>query len=247
MKLTIDNNDNRGPQDYTAYLDATTLPKITRKLNRAWQMTAALAAADPSFVVPASGGRVVLQRSDGYKLFTGYLTAARQQQRAWRCLLVAQDDSWLLDRNALAVRPPFASRSAADVLRTITNDVLPGVLDASGVQDFASVYQYATNAQKSWSEHAAGLALLVAGSYTVQDGRLSLQPLGQQGFSINESDSRFAPDGLAVATPDLLRNDVTIIGELEPELYVRNYFLGDGLTLNFTLSTNPYGATASTL
>ncbi len=104
-------------------------------------MTAALAAADPSFIVPASGGRVVLQRSDGYKLFTGYLTAAAQQiplgygqtARAWRYLLVAQDDSWLLDRNALAIRPPFAWRSAGDALRTITNDVLPGVLDTSGV------------------------------------------------------------------------------------------------------------------
>ncbi len=95
MKLTIDNNDSRGPQDYTPYLDATALPKISRKLNRAWQMTATLAAADQNFVVPASGGRLVLQRKDGYKLFTGYLTAAPQQQplgygqkaRAWRYLL----------------------------------------------------------------------------------------------------------------------------------------------------------------
>ncbi len=255
MKLTIDNNDNRGPQDYTPYLDATGLPKISRKLNRAWQMTAALAAADPGFMIPASGGRVVLQRSDGYKLFTGYLTAAPQQQplgygqaaRAWRNLLVAQDDSWLLDRNTLAIRPPFAWRTAGDALRTITNDVLPGMLDTSGVQDFANVYQYVTNAQKSWSEHAQELATMVDASYMVQDGKLTLQPLGQQSLSINESDTKFMADGFAVAAPDLLRNDVTILGESEPETYVRNYFLGDGLTLNFGLSDNPYGAVASTL
>ena len=255
MKLTIDNNDNRGPQDYTPYLDATALPKMTRKLNQAWQMTAALAAADPSFIIPASGGRVVLQRNDGYKLFTGYLTAAAQQiplgygqtARAWRYLLVAQDDSWLLDRNALAIRPPFAWRSAGDALRTITNDVLPGVLDTSGVGDFAKVYQYATNAQKSWSDHAHDLATMVEASYTVQDGKLTLQPLGQQSVSISETDTKFMADGLTVAAPDLLRNDVTIIGELEPELYVRNYFIGDGLTLSFGLSTTAYGATSSTL
>jgi len=255
MKLTIDNNDNRGPQDYTPYLDATALPKVTRKLNRAWQMTAALAAADPSFVIPASGGRVILQRNDGCKLFTGYLTAAPQQQslgygqaaRAWRYLLVAQDDSWLLDRNALAIRPPFAWRSAGDALRTIASDALPDVLNMSGVQDFANVYQYATDAQKSWSEHAQELTTMVDASYTVQDGKLSLQPIGQQSFSINESDTKFMPGGFSVAVPDLLGNDVTIIGELEPEVYIRNYFLGDGLTLNFTLSDSPYGATASTL
>ncbi len=80
------------------------------------------------------------------------------------------------------------------------------------------MYQYATNAQKNWSEHAQELATMVGASYTVQDGKLTFQPLGQQSFSINESDAKFLPEGLAVATPDLLRNDVTIFGELEPEL-----------------------------
>ena len=255
MKLTIDNNDSRGPQDYTPYLDVTALPKISRKLNRPWQMTATLAAADPVFVIPASGGRVVLQRNDGYKLFTGYLTAAPQQEplgygqkaRAWRYTLTAQDDSWLLERNTLAIRPPFVWRSAGDALRTITNDVLPGVLDISGVQDFAQVYQYATNAQKDWNEHAQELAAMAGASYIVQDGKLTFQPIGQQSFSINENDAKFVPEGLVVAKPDLLRNDVTIVGELEPELYVRNYFLGDGLTLNFALSTKPYDSTTTTL
>jgi hypothetical protein len=255
MKLTIDNHDSRGPQDYTSYLDSAMLPKISRKLNRAWQMTAGLVATDPSFILPAGGGRVVLQRADGCKLFTGYLTGAPQQQLigygqkgpAWRYNLVAQDDSWLLERNALAIRPPFTWRGVGDALRTITNDVLPGVLDTSGVLDFSNIYQFATDAQKGWSDHAQELSILVGGSYIVQDGKLLFQPLGNQSFSINENDARFVPDGFAATSPDLLRNDVTIVGELEPEIYVRNYFLGDGLTLNFALSSNPYGATATTL
>jgi hypothetical protein len=255
MKLTIDNNDSRGPQDYTSYLDATGLPKITRKLNRPWQMTASLVAADPNFVIPASGARVVLQRSDGYNVFTGYLTGTPEQQilgygqkaRAWRYLLVAQDDSWLLDRNVLAIRPPFTWRSAGDALRTISNDALPGVLDTSGVQELGSVYQYATNAQKSWSEHAHELATMSGASYTIQDGKLTLQPLGRPSISLNENDARFMPDGFAVERPDLLRNDVTVLGESEPHVYVRNYFLGDGLTLNFGLSDSPYGAASSTV
>ncbi len=71
---------------------------------------------------------------------------------------------------------------------------------------------------------------MVEASYTVQDGKLTLQPLGQQSVSISETDTKFMAEGLTVAAPDLLRNDVTIIGELEPELYVRNYFMGDGLS-----------------
>jgi hypothetical protein len=255
MKLTIDNNDSRGPQDYTVYLDVSALPKISRKLNRAWQMTAALVAADANFAVPASGGRVVLQRKDGYKLFTGYLVATPQRQplgwgqkgRAWRCVLQAQDDSWLLERNALAIRPPFTSRTAGDALRTITNDALPGVLDVSGVRDIGNVYLYSTNAQKDWGEHAQELATMMRACYLVQDGKLTFQPVGQQSFNLNETDPKFVPEGLSLLSPDLLRNDVTLVGELEPELYVRNYFLGDGTTLNFALSSKPFDAKSSTL
>ena len=255
MKLTIDNNDSRGPQDYTPHLDANALPKISRKLNRAWQMTAALVAADANFVVPASGGRVVLQRKDGSKLFTGYLVATSQLQplgyaqkgRAWRYVLQAQDDSWLLERNALAIRPPFTSRTAGDALRTITDDVLPGVLDVSGVQDIGNIYQYSTNAQKDWSTHAQELATMMRGCYMVQDGKLTFQPVGQQSFNLNETDAKFVPGGLSVLSPDMLRNDVTLLGELEPERYVRDYFLGDGATLSFSLSSTPFDAKSSTL
>lgn len=255
MKLTIDNEDGNGPQDYTPYLDAAALPKISRKLNQPWQMTAGLAAADKGFIRPASGARLVLQRKDGSRLFTGYLVAEPQQQPAgygqtapaWRYLLQAQDDSWLLERNAPAVRPPFAHRTAGDALRTITGDVLPGVLDVSGVQDIGELNQYATSAQKSWSEHAQELATMMHASYIVQDGKLTFQPVGQQNFAINEGDPNFLPEALAIARPDLLRNDVTIIGGLEPRIYVRDYFLGDGLTLAFYLSRTPFGAVATVL
>ena len=72
MKLLIDNNDGLGQQDYSAYLDAENLPKIKRELNRAAKMQVGLASGDATFRVPASGARAVLQRDDGYKLFTGY-------------------------------------------------------------------------------------------------------------------------------------------------------------------------------
>ena len=40
------------------------------------------------------------------------------------------------------------------------------------------MYQYATNAQKSWSEHAHELAMMVGASYMVQDGKLTLAAAG---------------------------------------------------------------------
>jgi len=50
-----------------------------------------------------------------------------------------------------------------------------------------------------------------------------------------------------LAQSDQLRNDVTIIGELEPLVYVRDYFLGDGATLGFYLSESPFSKSPVTI
>jgi hypothetical protein len=255
MKILIDNHDGTGQQDYSAYFDAEHLPKLKRKLNRAGEMQAWLASGDAGFRVPASGARVTLQRDDGYKLFTGYLTAAPQQQylgetqtgAVWGYALTVLDDSWLLGHNAPTARTPFVYRTAGDALRTITNDVLPGGLDVSGVQDLGYVNQFAASSQRSWSDHALELATMERACYRAHDGVLVFQPAGQQGFSIDEGDAKFSPDGLTVAQPDHLGNDATIVGELEPTTYVRDYFIGDGTTLGFYLSRSPFSKTTVTV
>ena len=255
MLLLIDNNDGHGLQDYTTFVDAEHLPAITRKLNRAASMTAALVNAGAGFTVPVMGARVVLQSGTGSRWFTGYLTASPEQQylgygqqgAAWRYVLQAEDDSCLLDRNALPARTPFASRTAGDALRTLANDVLPGGLDLSGVQDLCPVNQFAIVPQELWSEHAAELACLARASYRAHDSKLTFCELGSSSFSLNETGPTFFPEGLTLRQSDQLRNDVTLIGDLEPSAYVRDYFLGNDLTLAFYLSKTPFGRYSVTI
>ncbi|HZM09232.1 MAG TPA: hypothetical protein VFC15_03365, partial [Candidatus Limnocylindrales bacterium] len=244
-----------GQQDYTACVDVDHLPKIARRLNRAATMTACLVAADPSFHPPVSGARVLLQRADGFRLFTGYLATAPEQRylgysqagAAWRYTLQALDDSCLLDHNALPVRTPFAFRTAGDAVRTLANDVLPNGLDLSGVQDVSPVNQFLIVPQKTWTEHVQELATMTRASYRAHDGKLYFEEVGQQSFTISEQDQHFVPEGLVLLQSDQLRNDVTIIGEFEPLVYVRDYFLGDGTTLGFYLSDTPFSKTAVTI
>jgi hypothetical protein len=255
MNLLIDNNDGLGQQDYTAYVDAAHLPKITRRLNRAATMTASLVAADPSFHSPVGGARVLLQRADGFRLFTGYLATAPGQQylgyshagAAWCYTLQALDDSCLLDHNSLPVRTPFAFRTAGDAVRTLANDVLPNGLDLSGVQDVSPVNQFLIVPQKTWTEHVQELATITRASYRAHDGKLYFEEVGQQSFTISEQDEHFVPEGLLLLQSDQLRNDVTIIGELEPLVYVRDYFLGNGATLGFYLSESPFSRSTVTV
>jgi hypothetical protein len=253
MNLLIDNNDGRGQQDYTAYVDGDNLPVISRSLNAAATMTAALVAAEASFLPPVSGARVILERSDGFRLFTGYLATAPEQQylgygqmAAWRYLLRAIDDSWLLDHNELPARTSFVSRTAGNALITLTNDVLPGGLDDSGVQGVSPVNQFQIIAQKNWTSHAQELALMTRATYRAHDGALTFQEVGQPSFTLSESDPNFDPAALTVTQAAKLLNDVTIVGELQPQTYVRDYFLGDGTTLKFYLSQTPFGNSSLT-
>ena len=254
MNFLIDNNDGLGPQDYTGWVDGDHLPHIVRKLNAPATLSASLVSADSSFHPLAVGGRVILQRSDGFRLFTGYLDVPPQmeflgtgQNAAWRYLLHAIDDSSLLDRNPLPARTPFASRTAGDALKTLTNDLLPGGLDVSGVQDVSTVNQFAIVPQKTWTYHAQELASEARAMYRAHDGKLLFQPVGQQSFPISESDPNFVPTALVLQQPNELRNDVTLVGESEPLVYVRDYYLGDGTTLAFYLSQTPYAKTAITV
>jgi len=254
MNLLVDNNDGLGPQDYTSYIDGDRLPKITRKLNQPGTMIATLAASDPSFHAPAAGARIVLQRSDGSSLFTGYLTTPPEQEYlgcgqapAWRYILSATDDSCLLDHNPLPARSAFASCSAGSALATLANDALPGGLDLSGVQDVNPLTQFAAVSQEGWTSNVQQLSLLSRATYRAHDGKLDFQPVGQQSVAIGEQDPNFDPAALTLLQPDNLVNDVTIIGDLEPLTYVRDYFLGTGATLDFYLSQTPFGNAAVTV
>ena len=99
---------------------------------------------------------------------------------------------------------------------------------------------YPVNPQKKFSYHAAEIALAARACYRAMNGALVLAPVGAATYAINESDASFSPLGLKLACPKLLVNDVTVIGLDEPQAYVRDYFVGDGLSPGFYLSQTPF-------
>lgn len=248
MKLTIDNFDGGGARDYTASIDAEGKPKIQRKLNRPSTMTFALVAGTPEFVVPASGARVVLERGDGQKLFTGYTTqAAEYEYMGWgergpmyRYSINATSDECVLDRLVLLDRAPFVNRRAGDILKQITQDLAAGAYDMSGVEALDAVPSYSASQRVKWSEHASRLAVRARAAYRVHDGKLYFLPVGKNTYALDESSADFCPDALKLAAPDCLVNDVVVTGATEPGAYVKDYFLGDGYTLTYYMSHTPY-------
>jgi hypothetical protein len=248
MKLTIDNLQGQGPQDYTGAMDGMKPPKVERKLNQPAELQFSLVANSPNFAIPVTGARVTLGKANGSDVFTGYVTAAPQyeylgwgeQGPVYRYNVVAQSDEVLLDQKALPNRTPFVDRSAGSALRQLAQDLLPGWFDASTVQDVDMLATYAVNPQKSFSFHAAEIALSARASFQTMNGALILAPVGAAAYALNESDANFSPEGLVLNSPNLPINELTVIGQDEPQAYVRDYFVGDGETLTFYLSQEPF-------
>ncbi|MGC2475525.1 MAG: hypothetical protein WA485_14390 [Candidatus Sulfotelmatobacter sp.] len=248
MKLTIDNLHGSGPIDYTAWLDGTFAPRIERVLNQPAKLRLSLVSNPAGFVVPLIHARITLAKASGAFLFTGYLIQAPEivylgwgeQSAVYRYELVAESDEVLLDQKVLPNRAPFVARTAGSALRQLVQDLLPGAFDTRAVQELDSVAAYEVNPQKRFSYHAGELALASRASYMAMNGALSLAPVGMNSYALNESDLNFSPAGLRLTQGDTVINDVTVIGANEPQAYVRDYFVGDGLSTRFYLSQTPF-------
>src|SRR5277367_6414794 len=115
MKLTIDNLDGLGAQDYTAFVDSSKSPSLVRKLNSPAELKFGLVAGAGSLVVPVIGGRVTLTLSNGNDLFTGYIVQTpTYQYQGWadrglvyRHEVDALGDVMLMDQKAPPPHPPF--------------------------------------------------------------------------------------------------------------------------------------------
>ena len=162
MKLQIDNLDGVGLRDYTSAIDASFTPRVTRKLNQAFELRFALLQVGSNFVVPVRGARVLLGRSNGQDVFTGYIAADPEYEYLgwgergvmYRYTFVAHSDDAQLDLKRLPARSPFVARSAGDALRQLTQDAMPGFLDLSAVQDLDPLPAYVPDPQYTWSKHA---------------------------------------------------------------------------------------------
>lgn len=221
MNIRIDNLDGAGPRDYSSNVDAQLRPEITRRLNQPAELVFCLLSDDPEFVVPVSGARITIGRINGKDLFSGYvMQRPGHEYLGWgikgpllRYRCEARSDEIVLDRKRLPDRSPFVNRTAGDALRQMTQDLLPGAFDVSGIEDVDELAFYASDPQKTWSESAAEIALLAGGCYRVIDGAVIFAPVGRVVHTLSEDGENFCPQGLQVQCGSALRNDVTILGE----------------------------------
>src|ERR1700687_141828 len=248
MKLLIDNLDGLGAQDYTAFVDSGKSPSVVRKLNSPAELKIGLVAGEGSLVVPVIGARVTLTLSNGNDLFTGYVVhAPTYQYLGWadrglvyRYEIAALSDVMLMDQKAPPPHAPFVDRNAGDAFRQLTAEALPGWFDVTGVEAGDPIPYYGVNPAKKWTASAAEIALAARCSYRDDNGRLFFVTMAANTYALAENAETFSPGDLQLQSVNRLVNDLTILGPLEPNAHVKDYFVGDGFTTKFYLSQKPF-------
>lgn len=248
MNLLIDNLDGLGPQDYTVFVDSSKSPTLVRRLNRPTECKFGLVAGTGGLVVPATGGRVRLTLRNGNDLFTGYIIQTPTYQYVgrgehglvYRYEIDALSDAMLLDQKAPPPHPPFVARNAGSAFEQLTAEALPGWFDVSGVEAGDPIPYYSVNPAKKWTAAAAEIALSARCAYRDGNSKLFFAPLGANTYELAEDSATFSPGDLQLQGVNRLVNDLTILGPLEPSAHVKDYFVGDGVTTKFYLSTKPF-------
>jgi len=248
MKLMIDNLDGQGPLDYTAFLDAGKDPRVVRKLNRPTEFQSSLVASAADFVPPAPGARITLARRDGSYIFTGYVVnapecqyeGAAQSGPLYRYRVSARSDEMMLDQKATPFIPPFIARSAGGMLKQLSQEMLPGWLDLTRVEDGDVIPYYLLSQAKKWSVSAGEIALLARCAFRSEADQLVFAPMGKMTYPLTEHGAELSPGELTLIRTSRVVNDITVFGEIEPNAHVKDYFVGDGLTTKFYLSEKPF-------
>lgn len=245
MKITINK------QDYTAALDAARPLTIERTLNapslcRLWLCL----SADGSLAAPARLQALAVTGDDATVYFTGYIAVTPMPEYAgvgvtgprYRTEIQAVSDEWLLDQMSMPPSAGMSSQTAGEVLTNLVVQSGSTALATQGVSLATAVSNYSSLPGAKWSRQAGEAAGMARASYRALNGALTLADVPVTVHPLNETDGSLSLAGLAFSSniKRALANDLTVCGENEPVAYVTEYFLGDGVTTQFTLAQDPY-------
>ena len=247
MKLTIDNHDGKGAVDYSSSVVAGQPCRVLRRVNQPVTFTVTLLPAS-GVSLPARNGRVLVSDDSDVLLFTGYVATEPALELAgqgtmgavYRAVVSAISDEILLDRQSLPQAGATYGATSGEAMQAMLTRLQVAGITASLQTASAPVSAFQPVSGQTWSENAGALAAAVRSAYLLMNGTLTMTPVGTVTHSLNETQGTLSLSALEVAMVKALANDVTVCGETEPAAYVTEYFQGDGTTVLFDLTEEPW-------
>jgi hypothetical protein len=249
MKITI------GRRDYTSALDALHPLTIERRLNepsvsQSWVTlsgndSAALTRNQP---IPIAG-------DDGTLYFTGYLAASPMLEYAglgtegprYRIALQAISDEYLLDQLAMVPGRGAAGLNAGPLVASLVAKTGSAALSTDALVLDSPVSNFTPEPGASFSSGAGAVCNQARAAYRALNGTLTIASIPAALHPLSEVDGTLTLANLTVTggSRRSLANDITVCGEHEPTAYVTEYFLGDGVTTQFNLSSDAFAPPSS--
>jgi hypothetical protein len=250
MKITIQG------QDYTAAFDAVRPLAIERKINEPSICELWLSLpANGSLAAPARFQSITVKGDDGTTYFTGYIAVSPLPEYSgmslegprYRLAIQAVSDEILLDQLSMPPSSGMAENTAGDLLAGLLAHTGRTALSAPATSLITPVGAFRPEPGATWSINAGQAAGMARAAYRALNGALTLSSMQTTVHPLNETDGSLSLENLTftASVKRALANDVTVCGENEPVAYVTEYFLGDGVTVQFNLAADPYFPAAS--
>ncbi|WP_420238574.1 hypothetical protein ACOBR2_02920 [Telmatobacter bradus] len=242
--------------DYSSALDASVLLTIERKLNAPSICNFRLCLPDSSALsIPVRFQAVSVAGDDGTVYFTGYIAASPVPEYLglgiegpkYGYLVYAISDEILLDQYLLAACKNVTGLTVSAMLESLVNKSGSSALSTKLLTLDSQLGNVAFRLGTSWSQCAGQAAAMARATYRAVSGVLELSSIQSVVHELDESDGTLNMANLVFEAQEkrALANDVTVCGEHEPVAYVTEYFEGDGTTLDFYLSADPFSLSSS--
>lgn len=228
-------------------------PVKTNTIKGADLLDFSLAAGVPGFVKLKRGAYIDINSSVFPHWFTGYVTndpqptylGSRGGVPAWGYTYQATGDEYLLSLNTLGLVRPFMNVHMGTVLKRLVDLLAPGIFDVSNIQDGPLLAQYIVDPTQHFFNVSADLC--AASNFVFFGKNHKLYFMRQDDSSlpavvVDGNNKHFTPSRLNIKpSAKAIINDAIVLGQIEPQKYMTEYFLGTGLEGSFPLAASVFG------
>jgi hypothetical protein len=245
--------------DYTKAVLATTVQKVQKLANISTLNFSVSAIEVFGLPAPSRGDYVTFTTAEYGQWFTGYITVEPTQTisgvnqfgaKCWQYDVAANSDEWILNLQMMPVGLVYQNTTSGAILQDLAERLLPGMFNYDNIQAGPVVAKYIVDPQRIFTDVVNDLAGNAFYNFYSQGKNLYFYPIDQtpQNIIIDGNDANFTPSALQItASTDTIINDVTVVGMVEPQGKMTEYWVGDGITGKFNLTSGVYGVAEETL
>lgn len=247
--------------DYVKYLYDQ--PLLTDRLGDPNFLDFQLAPVDNAFVKLTRGNYITLTTVSQGIWFTGYIQNDPELEKLGTQIVAGvptevfgfkyevSSDEYVLNLKPIGVLPAFLNKTQGYILKKLAAIMAPTVtFDVSGIADGLSIARYIPDQTARFSDIVkefcdSGNMRFAAKNHILTFVQQDTTPAT---ITIDGNDPHFTSANLTIKrTNEAIVNDAIVLGDVEPNNYMTEYFVGDGITAHFPLVSSVFGVDSTLL